>query len=72
MIADNAQPVLAPPGSILVMDSRMWHGSLPRRIEGERVVCSYAVRTQATGPCFAGAWLAFRPSLTDRGVMTYR
>ena len=25
------------------MDSRTWHGSLPRRIPGERVVCSYAV-----------------------------
>ena len=43
LISEAATPVLAPPGSILVMDSRTWHGSLPRRIPGERVVCSYAV-----------------------------
>ena len=43
VVSETATPVLAPPGSILVMDSRLWHGSLPRRIPGERVVCSYAV-----------------------------
>merc|ERR1712059_67586 len=43
MITQQAVPVIAPPGSVLVMDSRLWHGSLPRRIPGERVVCSYAV-----------------------------
>jgi hypothetical protein len=43
IITARATPVLAPPGSILVMNSTAWHGSLPRRIPGERVVCSYAV-----------------------------
>lgn len=43
IVVDTATPVVAPPGSIIVLLSNLWHGSLPRRIPGERVVCSCAV-----------------------------
>ena len=40
-IVRDAIPVIAPPGSVVMWDARTWHGSLPRRLPGERVVCSF-------------------------------
>jgi hypothetical protein len=42
LVQKHAVPADAAPGSVLMWDARTWHGSLPRRIPGERVVCSYA------------------------------
>mgnify|MGYP006098918587 CR=1 FL=1 len=41
-IEKHAIPIVAKPGSIAMWDARMWHGSLPRKLKGERVVLSYA------------------------------
>jgi len=41
-IQEHAIPIKCSAGSIAMWDGRLWHGSLPRKIEGgERVVCSY-------------------------------